>query len=96
MIAFVNMVDVIMPYHFNLFFTGVTIMSSMDLFRMEAKYEEYLTFAQTNPMNSKFEFFGTGDRIFVANSGSLLAMMALIYIDSGLRKLLNYICTKFP
>jgi hypothetical protein len=45
MIVFVNMVNVWTPVHFNLFFTGAVIISSMDILGMEDKYGEWFEFA---------------------------------------------------
>ena len=63
---------------------------------MEAKYEEYLEFADTVPLNNKFEFFGTDNKIFTSNTGSLYAVIALIYADALFRYIINYICMRWP
>ena len=50
-ITFVSMVDVMMPVHFNLFFTGAVLIASVDVLEMESMYEEHLTFAETSAVN---------------------------------------------
>jgi hypothetical protein len=42
----------------------------MDILQSEDRYEEYLKFKATDPVNDAFAFFGIGDKNFVMNSGS--------------------------
>jgi len=92
----VNLVNINMPYHFNFFATGTLIISSMDLLDMESTYEENFNFTETRPLTEKFEFFDIGDKIFVSNSGSLFAIIALIIAESLIRFSINYACIIFP
>ena len=63
---------------------------------MEDKYEENLNFTDTTPLNNKFEFFGTDNKNYTLNSGSLYMVVALIYISAMLRYCINFIALKRP
>ena len=84
-----------MPSHFNLFFTGVIIISSMDVFTMEEKYESWFDFKETTPLNTKFEFFDVENKIYTSNSGSLYILIVIIYGGALLRWIINKICLMF-
>ena len=67
----------------------------MDVFDMANYYEDWFEYAETDPLNSNFEFMGMGDKNFIFNSGSYFAFVAGILVSQSGGWLMNRIAVRF-
>ena len=67
----------------------------MDVFSGENLYSENLDLKETEPLNERFESMGMDSQNFVYNSGSYFILQTLIYLTFYMRRIANYICTKY-
>lgn len=66
----------------------------MDMFDMENYYEIWFEFIETPPISDNFEMADVENSNYMSNSGSLLAMILLIFLDMVFRRVINYVCLK--
>ena len=67
----------------------------MDILNGEELYEKYFEFKETDPVGSKWDFFGMGDSNFINNSGSYFILIIVIGLSYILIWFVNMICKKY-
>jgi hypothetical protein len=70
------------------------LFASMDIFSGEDFYEKHFEFKETDPINTRFDEFGIGDKNFIMNSGSYLIMQVFIVVWVIAKQMLIEICIK--
>ena len=80
MIALSALVNVGYPINLFIFLQICILFANMDILSSEERYEKYLKFIETDPMNDAFAFFGIGDKNFINNSGSYLTIQVGLII----------------
>jgi hypothetical protein len=87
--------DISYPAHTYVFLKGAVLFAAMDIFSGEEFYAKHLTFKKTDPINERFDEFGTSDKNFIMNSGSFLIMQILVFAYYLLFKFTRKICIYF-
>ena len=52
------------------FLSGMSQFAKADVYNGEEYYAEHMNLMETIAMNAQFEFYGSGDKLMLTNSGS--------------------------